>query len=102
LAQSGPISFLCGRILIKLCAIHFMSRLERRIHAIVELADAGGHLQYVLRILALMTSLFLLGCGTSENKAVPANKTGAPARQPQSEQHRAACLPQAGGGIICQ
>ncbi len=55
----------------------------------------------ILRILTLMISLLLLGCGASEKGAAPA-KTGAPASQTKNEQHRAACLPQEGGGIICQ
>jgi hypothetical protein len=53
----------------------------------------------ILRILALMTSLLLLGCA---GKAAPASKTAVPLSQTQNEQHRATCLPQEGGGIICQ
>jgi hypothetical protein len=56
---------------------------------------------YILRILALMTSLLLLGCGMS-GKAAPASKTAVTLGQAQNEQHRAACLPQEGGVIICQ
>ena len=48
-------------------------------------------------ILAPMISLSLLGCGTSEKDAEPTS-----AGQMQNEQHRAACLPQEGGGSICQ
>jgi hypothetical protein len=76
------------------------------IHAIVELADVGGVIcvTSLMRILALMMSFSLLSCGTPEKRAAPASKTAAPADQPQpqKDQHRAACLPQAGGGIICQ
>jgi hypothetical protein len=54
----------------------------------------------VVRILALALSLSLPSCSPES-----ASKTAKPSPQPENplkEQHRAACLPQAGGGIICQ
>jgi hypothetical protein len=61
-----------------------------------------GHLADILRLLALLISLSLLGCGSSEEPTAATVKTAAPGDQPQNEQHRPACLPQDGGGIICQ
>jgi hypothetical protein len=54
----------------------------------------------VVRILALALSLSLPSCSPES-----ASKTAKPSPQPenpQKDQHRAACLPQAGGEIICQ
>jgi hypothetical protein len=54
----------------------------------------------VVRILALALSLSLPSCSPES-----ASKTAKPSPQtenPQKEQHRVACLPQAGGEIICQ
>jgi hypothetical protein len=48
-----------------------------------------------------MLSLLLIGCGSSEKDGAPA-KPVPPASPTKNEQHRAACLPQEGGGIICQ
>ena len=70
--------------------------------AIVEQTNERDGVGNILRILALVISLLLLGCGTSKKDAPLASKTAVPAGQTQNEHHRAACLPQEGGGIICQ
>jgi hypothetical protein len=67
-----------------------------------ERCNPEGHLGDILKPFVLLISLSLLGCGSSEEPAAATVKTAAPADQPQNEQHRPACLPQEGGGIICQ
>lgn len=67
-----------------------------------EMRTLWEHVADILRILALLINFSLVGCGTPEKDTAPANKTEVPAGQTQSEHHRAACLPQEGGGIICQ